>query len=135
KQYYVPCNIVHKTKGRFQKIIIALLACLNSEGVSHSFEHCDYDSIIQEYEWHYKHGIDPDNPSEEDLEIKSIYENFKEGGKVDLLFKSLNKEKGSLDELKKLLKNYKPIGVVERNIISLIKRGIPLLEKVLFVLI
>jgi len=128
KRYYIPCNIVHNTKGKFKKIITLLLLCLKSYGVAVPVEEWDYFRFVEECEWHCKHGIKPNDITEDDKELMQLHEGCKEGGKIDMLFKYLDKEKSDTKKLKTAIKNYKPTGEVEKKIISLIERGIPLLE-------
>ncbi len=128
KRYYIPCNILHKAKGKFKKIITHLLLCLKSYGAAVLSEEWDYLRFVEECEWHCKNGINLKDISEDDKELMQLYEGCKEGGKIDMLFKYLDKEKSDTEKLKKSLKNFKPKNEAEKKILILIERGIPLLE-------
>lgn len=128
KRYYIPCNIMDKTKGKFRKIITDLLLCLKTYGASVPLEDWGYFRFVEECEWHCKNAIKQDDISDDDKELMQLYEGCREGGNIDKLFKHLDKEKSDIERLKASVKSYKPKDSAEKKIISLIKRGIPLLE-------
>jgi len=129
KRYYIPCSILHRTKGRFKKIITNLLLCLKLHGATSLLNEWDYLRFTEECEYHIKHEVKENDLSQDDKKLQLLYEGCKEDGEIDRLFKLLEKEECDLETLKKSIKNYRPANSDERKVISLIKRGMSLLER------